>query len=136
MYKNILLPVALDHEKDLGQALDIARRLGGDTGTLTIVHVAERIPGHVANELPETVVANVRKAMLKEIEEITKEAGPTSKWEILEGSAGQAIIDYAEANDIDCIVLSSHKPGLSDYFLGSTAARVVRHATCSVHVIR
>jgi universal stress protein F len=25
---------------------------------------------------------------------------------------------------------------LQDYFLGSTAGRVVRHAQCSVHVIR
>ncbi|WP_170501927.1 universal stress protein, partial [Ruegeria atlantica] len=37
---------------------------------------------------------------------------------------------------IDCIVLASHKPGMKDFFLGSTAALVVRHARCSVHVLR
>ena len=36
----------------------------------------------------------------------------------------------------DCIVIGSHKPGLIDYLLGSTAARVVRHAPCAVHVLR
>ena len=32
--------------------------------------------------------------------------------------------------------IASHQPGLQDYFLGSTAAKVVRHATCSVLVMR
>ncbi|MBT8411941.1 MAG: universal stress protein, partial [Octadecabacter sp.] len=44
--------------------------------------------------------------------------------------------DFATDNSIDCIIMASHQPGLEDYFLGSTAARVVRHAKCSVHVIR
>jgi universal stress protein F len=52
------------------------------------------------------------------------------------GHAGRAIVDYASENNIDCIVMTSHKPGVEDLFLGSTAARVVRHAKCSVHVIR
>ena len=46
------------------------------------------------------------------------------------------ILEWAESNKVDCIIINSHKPGLQDYFLGSTAARVVRHAQCSVHVIR
>ena len=40
------------------------------------------------------------------------------------------------SDDIECIVMGSHKPGFSDYLLGSTAARVVRHAPCAVHVYR
>ena len=34
------------------------------------------------------------------------------------------------------IVIASHDPGLADYLLGSVAARVVRHAHCSVLVTR
>jgi len=37
---------------------------------------------------------------------------------------------------VDLIIVGSHKPGLQDYLLGSTAARVVRHAMCSVLVGR
>jgi universal stress protein F len=33
-------------------------------------------------------------------------------------------------------VIASHRPGIQDYFLGSTASRVVRHANCTVHVMR
>ena len=40
------------------------------------------------------------------------------------------------AQGVDLIIVASHRPGLQDYFLGSTAAKVVRHAKCSVLVIR
>jgi nucleotide-binding universal stress UspA family protein len=33
-------------------------------------------------------------------------------------------------------VIASHDPGFVDYFLGSVAARFVRHAHCSVLVAR
>jgi len=33
-------------------------------------------------------------------------------------------------------MIASHKPGMSDYFIGSTAARVVRHAQVSVLIDR
>ena len=55
---------------------------------------------------------------------------------IISGHAGRTIVDHAVENHVDCIVIASHRPGLEDYFLGSTAARVVRHAPCAVHVIR
>ena len=49
---------------------------------------------------------------------------------------GPASLEWVEVNQVDCIVIMSHRPGLQDYFLGSTAGRVVRDATCSVPVIR
>ncbi len=52
------------------------------------------------------------------------------------GHAGHTIVDWATHHDIDCVVVASHRPGVKDYFLGSTAARVVRHAPCAVHVHR
>ena len=56
--------------------------------------------------------------------------------EITRGQAHHAIIEFAVKHGHDCIVIGSHKPGLVDYFIGSTAARVVRHAPCAVHVHR
>ena len=51
-------------------------------------------------------------------------------------NAGRAITEHAKENAIDCIVVASHRPGLQDIFIGSTADWVVRHAPCSVHVVR
>ena len=55
---------------------------------------------------------------------------------VVKGHSGRTIIDVAAEKSADCIVIGSHKPGLIDYLLGSTAARVVRHAPCAVHVLR
>ncbi|MBE9477417.1 MAG: universal stress protein, partial [Proteobacteria bacterium] len=56
--------------------------------------------------------------------------------QVITGHSANGILDYAEQNGTDCIIVASHRPGYQDYFLGSTAARVVRHATCAVHVLR
>jgi nucleotide-binding universal stress UspA family protein len=55
---------------------------------------------------------------------------------MVSGHAGRGIVEYADANDVDCIIIASHRPGLQNLFLGSTANRVVHHAKCTVHVLR
>jgi universal stress protein F len=55
---------------------------------------------------------------------------------VREGNPAAEILDFADDAEIDLIVMQSHDPGLADYLLGSTAARVVRHAHCSVLVFR
>jgi nucleotide-binding universal stress UspA family protein len=52
------------------------------------------------------------------------------------GHPGNQILDLAEETNADLIIVASHRPGLQDYFIGSTAGRVVRHANCSVLVTR
>lgn len=52
------------------------------------------------------------------------------------GTAYHEILDTAEKDGADLIVLGAHRPDLKDYLLGPNAARVVRHSTCSVYVVR
>ncbi len=54
----------------------------------------------------------------------------------VEGHSGGKNPDFANSHDVGCIVMASHRPGLQDYLLGSTAARVLRHANCSVYIVR
>ena len=52
-------------------------------------------------------------------------------------SAGRALVEIAEDEDVDLVILGSHgRSGLSRAFLGSVAERVVRHAPCPVLVVR
>ncbi len=53
-----------------------------------------------------------------------------------EGTVYEVILDMAEKVEADLIVMASHRPELQDYLLGPNAARVVRHAKCSVLVVR
>ena len=52
-----------------------------------------------------------------------------------EGTAYQIILKIAGEIDADLIVMDSRRPELQDYLLGPNAARVVRHADCSVLIV-
>ncbi|WP_170550703.1 universal stress protein [Ruegeria atlantica] len=135
MYKNILVPVALDKDHDTQSSFEAARLLANADAEFTVLHVQEPIPAYVASQIPEEVLANTRKELQESLHRNAAELSG-AKPRLVSGSAGRAIVDFANENDIDCIVLASHKPGIENIFIGSTANRVVHHANCSVHVIR
>ena len=56
--------------------------------------------------------------------------------EIRQGSAAREILAAAEQQGADLIVVASHVPDMSNYFIGATADRIVRHAACSVLIDR
>ncbi len=135
MYKNILIPVALDKEHDTQASFEAARQLADADAVFTVVHVQEPIPAYVGSQIPCEVLAHTRHEILENLHNTASEISD-AKVQLISGHAGRAIVDFANQNDVDCIVLASHKPGFEDIFLGSTANRVVHHAKCSVHVIR
>jgi nucleotide-binding universal stress UspA family protein len=58
-------------------------------------------------------------------------------FEVTVGDPGSEIIDFAEKNQIDLIVIPSHgRTGIGRFFLGSVAEKVVRYAHCPVLVLR
>jgi universal stress protein F len=135
MYNTILVPIATDHNAHTKTALEVARKLLSKGGRIIAVHAMEPVPSYIMQYLPEGQL-EANRAMFEVA--LHDEVGGAKDVELalIKGSAGQAIIDYAEAHKVDLIVIASHKPGLQDYFLGSTAGRVVRHAKCAVHVVR
>lgn len=135
MYNNIIVALSLEH--GIGDlALAAARRLAAADGLITAAHVYEPPNSSILVYLDEEVVEKSRKKARERLaERVKNEAGISSI--LLEGqSAGHTITEFANTHGADCIVIGSHRPGIKDFFLGSTAARVVRHAHCSVHVIR
>ncbi len=134
MYGKILVPMALDHGIS-PQTLEVARALLQPGGEIVALHVYEAPQGSVSAYLDEEVVKSGFEAARNRLKE--KLAGLDDVTAvIMKGHTSRSIIDYADEHGIDCIVIGSHRPGLRDYLLGSTAARVVRHAQCSVHVQR
>lgn len=55
---------------------------------------------------------------------------------IATGRAYEEVLKLAKKSNASLIVVGAHKADLSDYLLGPNAARVVRHASCSVYVVR
>jgi nucleotide-binding universal stress UspA family protein len=135
MYRHVLVPIALDHGEGTQTAIAVARHLADAGGQITALTVLEPVPTFIANELPEGQIERTSIDVMSALREEMGEAVDIRPVVIM-GHPGRAIVDFAEENGVDCIVVASHKPGLADYFLGSTAARVVRHARCPVHVVR
>lgn len=135
MYMNILVPVSFDAERDAQQAIDVARALAGTGARITLLHVIEQIPSYAVSYMAQDYFAEASGAVQAELERMA-EGIENAKAVVIEGHSGRSILDWARENWADCIVIASHRPGMQDYFLGSTAAQVVRHAGCAVHVVR
>jgi nucleotide-binding universal stress UspA family protein len=135
MYKHILVPVSLDDDRDVERAIKVARKLAGKDGKITLLHVVEHIPGYAITYLSPEYLAERRKAVVAELKAMAANI-PNGDSDVVTGHAGRTILDWAFKNNVDCIVIASHRPGMQDMLLGSTATQVVRHATCSVHVVR
>ena len=134
MYKKILIALALDqgHGK---RAVELARRLGSDDTEIVAVHVIDHVPGFsrvYAGDIDKDEIAKTAK------ESIMERVGDIGNIEpvVLEGHAGRTVTDYANQIGADCIICGAHHPGLTGFFLGSTAARIMRYAKCSVHILR
>lgn len=136
MYKTILVPVDLAHPELGSEMLALARAVAQDGARIVLLNVLESVPAYVASQLPAGLIAEQQEKAREELESIAREAGLDAEVEIRSGHASTAILDDAERIGADLIVIASHRPGLQDYFLGSTAARVVRHASCAVLVHR
>lgn len=134
MYQKIVLALSLEHgfaEK----AIKVARALKDEGGEIIAIHVYEPMSGSASTYVSEEAVASALQHAKDALAE--RVAGhPDIKSELVKGHSGRTINDYAEKVGADCIIIGSHKPGLRDFLLGSTAARVVRHSECAVHVLR
>jgi len=80
-------------------------------------------------------MAETEKALAKFVEEHIP-AELNAKAHVRRGTIYKQVLQLADGLHCDLIVLSSHRPGTQDYLLGPNAARVVRHASQSVYVVR
>jgi nucleotide-binding universal stress UspA family protein len=69
-------------------------------------------------------------------EVLGKDANESVRHVVVTGNTYDEILRLAEADGAALIVIGAHRPDLRDYLLGPNAARVVRHANCSVLVVR
>lgn len=134
MYDRILVPLALTHGISR-ETLGIARALCNPGGDIVALHVYEVPQGSVNAYLGETTIRKGFERAGQVLAEKTAGLEGVTP-EIIRGHASRTIIDYAVSHGVGCIVIGSHKPDFTDFLLGSTAARVVRHAPCAVHVHR
>ena len=136
MFKTILVPIDMAHVAEGKANIDIAAQHASNGAKIILLNVVEDIPNWAAAELPSHLMDDSLKRAQSELKAIANATGMSMEVIVRFGHSYNTILEVAKESLTELIIIASHRPGLQDYFLGSTAAKVVRHATCSVLVMR
>jgi universal stress protein G len=140
MFKNILVPVDLS-DTDLAKvsietAVALARASGGRVRLLNVLPLT---PIALAEYVPADFEEQQRRSSEEAMNIIAGESGLDASHisvVVRQGGVYHEILEETKTMGADLIVMSSHRPGMRTYFLGSNAGHVVRYARCSVLVVR
>jgi len=140
MMKNILVPVDLAEIETSEHAIKIATELAtASGGTIRLLYVRSILPVTYMEFVPpafdEEQVEETMAALKKVASEINFPPERISV-AVRIGAVYNEVLDEVEQKGIDLVVIGSHRPTMATYLLGSNAATIVRHAKCSVLVIR
>ena len=140
MFRAILIPVDIDDIDTSRPALDRAVAMAESSrGTLRVIYVRSLVPTSFMEFIPphfdtaQQTEAEKRLAALVQGIRLPKE-GVSSV--VTMGGVYHDVLQEAEKMGADLIVVGSHRPTTATYLIGSNAATIVRHAKCSVLVVR
>lgn len=140
MYDHILLPVDLSHPDANDKAMHTAQQIARDYGAvLHVLSVVPPIDAFAAGFFPDGHVQQMTQAAQDRLHAYTGQAdlkGVNVQHIVAHGAIYDQILAMAETAKADLIIMASHRPELSGYLIGPNAARVVRHAHCSVMIVR
>jgi nucleotide-binding universal stress UspA family protein len=140
VFEKIVVPIDPDEVEFAESALAAAAELARPTGAaIRLVAVMPALNGYVAELLPADYTIALGRETDDRIHAAAARAGlaPTGyTLSLRTGSVYHEVIDEAVEWGADVIVVTSHRPAMKTYLLGSNAAKIVRHAPCSVLVLR
>ena len=146
MYDTILVPTdgSPTADRALREALDLASEIGATLHVLYVVDTSAAGWAAIGDEEFGVEVNQGLEYLRKEGEEATaeaieaaREAGVEVVTAIDDGTPYRGILEYAEEQDIDLLVMGTHgRTGLDRYLLGSTTERVVRRSPVPVLTVR
>lgn len=141
MYKRVLVPVDLDDLSVINKVFDLIKGslFQDEACHIRLINVQPIVPMSILGYLPPTFDEEMDRHVQINFEKLLPESKlPDHKITkiIRRGNVSDEVL--AEANDwnADMIIIGSHRPSMSNYLLGSNAASIVRHAKCSVLVVR
>jgi nucleotide-binding universal stress UspA family protein len=142
--RTVLVPTDFSRNAELSTsvALDLLAKQPEET-TLVLLHVYHLPYEYTAyGSIPTSLdyfkdVEGAAEERLRELAEPLASEGLSVKTVAREGYPPEVIVGEAEAIGADLIALGTHgRSGLTHLLLGSTAERVVQHASCPVLTVR
>ena len=149
MSKKVLVPIDLEHKsswlKSLPSGVEQAKVMDGEVWVMTVVpHIPSGIDWRYAirGEEHGSIEYDVKEFVAQaegRLKELAAEFIPDELFGgviAAHGTVYERVVEAAEKIEADLIVMAAHRPSLKDYLLGPNTARVARHASCSVHIVR
>ncbi len=137
MYHKILIAVAPDHPETVAELVRAARALAAPDAAIEALSVVLAVPTYIEIEIPKSIYEkSVQEVRAKLDADLAGVEADDIRRVVKIGNPAREIESCQKEGGHDLIVLRSHRPGMQDLLMGTTAGRVVRHAPCSVHVIR
>ncbi|MFC4448195.1 universal stress protein [Halorussus aquaticus] len=138
MYDRILVPTdgSSETERAVEHAAELAAAHGAELHAVYVVNSATFAGLHMETswEGVDDVLREEGQSALERVEEIASSHGVEVTSSILDGSPSRRIVEYAESEDCDLVVMGTHgRGGIDRLLLGSVAEGVVR--ACSVPVL-
>lgn len=140
MYDRILLPTdgseTADHAVE--EAIDAAKRHNAAFHVLFVVDQTAPVLNVRGSDAPlDQLEAEGKEVVDRTKEQVNQAAIESVTGSVCRGEPAQTILDYANTNDIDLVVMGTHgRSGLDRHLLGSVAEKVVRHSDSSVLTVR
>ncbi len=136
MYKKIIVPVDPAAVAVGERILSKAKSLLDAGGEILLLTIIEDIPGYLAIDVPVDLIEGAINEAKTKLVALKEKTGVTAHIEIRSGAPAREILATADEHEADLILIGSHVPDFSNYFIGATADRVVRHSKISVLVDR
>ena len=140
MYKSILAPIDLAETELAKPAVVAAATLAELAGaTVRLLNVMPMTPVMLAEYVPADFDMQQQGTSEEALAVVASQCGidPAKVSHVVrQGGIYHEILEEAAAIRADLIVMTSHRPAMRTYFLGSNAGHVVRYAKCSVLVVR
>ena len=140
MFRNILVPIDLADAEHAKPAIANAAALAAASGgRVRLLNVLAMTPVMLAEYVPADFDTQQKQSTEEALAIVARESGvPAERVSsaIRQGGVYHEILEEAAEMKADLIVMTSHRPAMRTYFLGSNAGHVVRYAKCSVLVVR
>lgn len=140
MFKTILVPIDLADVAAVQPAIDRAVALAnGADGTIRLIYVRSLLPVTYMEFVPAAFDEEQQRAAEEKLADLAAAVPlPAERVSAVVrlGSVYGEVLHEADGIGADLIVVGSHRPSMATYLLGSNASTIVRHARCSVLVVR
>jgi nucleotide-binding universal stress UspA family protein len=139
MYKKILLASdGSEHSKRAAEnAIHIASCSNDSNIEVVYVVAADRSKSDVLANWNMAEINDSRIERMKDVEQQAKTAGVKYEIKVLHGEPGPTIVDYANKNHVDIVVIGSRGLNrLQEFVLGSVSHKVAKRANCPVLIVK